>query len=94
MPTAFILLNTEIGAENRVFKALKDLEGVEFVHKLWGVYDIIAGITAKDKDKFKQIIVSGIEKIGSITSKLTIMVPENQITSPVEQNQFETPTLP
>jgi DNA-binding Lrp family transcriptional regulator len=94
MPTAFILLNTEIGAENRVFKALKDLEGVEFVHKLWGVYDIIAGINVEDKDKLKQIINSGTEKIGSITSKLTIMIPKNQITSSIEQSQFEIPTLP
>jgi hypothetical protein len=47
MPTAYILLNTEIGAENHVLKALKKIEGVEEAHTLWGIYDIIANVEAE-----------------------------------------------
>ena len=39
MPTAYILLNIEGGAENQVLKALKKIEGVKEAHSLWCVYD-------------------------------------------------------
>jgi DNA-binding Lrp family transcriptional regulator len=73
MPTAYVLLNTEIGAESQVLKALKKIEGVEDAHKLWGVYDIIAHVEAKSIDKLKFIINNRIEKIGKINSKLTMI---------------------
>jgi len=50
MPSAYILLNTEIGAENQVLKALKKIEGVEEAHNLWGVYDIIANVKADNME--------------------------------------------
>lgn len=62
MPTAYILLNTIIGAENQVLKALKKIEAVEEAHILWGVYDIIANIKADNMEKLKYIITKRIEK--------------------------------
>ena len=50
MPTAYVLLNTEIGAESQVLKDLKKIEGVEEAHNLWGVYDIIANIKAESME--------------------------------------------
>jgi DNA-binding Lrp family transcriptional regulator len=50
MPTAYILLNTEIGAENQVLKALKRIDGIEEVYSLWGVYDIIANIKTESME--------------------------------------------
>ncbi len=76
MPTAYILLNTEIGAENQVLKALKKIEGVEEAHNLWGVYDIIANVKADNMEKLKYIITKRIEKIGKINSKLTMIINE------------------
>ena len=70
MPTAYVLLNTEIGAENQVLKALKKIEGVEEAHYLWGVYDIIANIKADTMDKLKYIVNKRIGKISKINSKL------------------------
>ena len=46
MPTAYVLLNTEIGAEKQVLRALKEMDCVEEAYHLWGVYDIIANVTA------------------------------------------------
>ncbi len=74
MPTAFILLNTEIGAEAEVVKALKKVEGVETAFNLWGVYDIIASIRADSMDKLSFIINREIEKISKIHSKLTMII--------------------
>jgi DNA-binding Lrp family transcriptional regulator len=74
MPTAYVLLNTEIGAQNQVLKALKKIEGVEEAHNLWGVYDIIANIKAENVEKLKLIVTKEIAKIAKINSKLTMMI--------------------
>ena len=76
MPTAYVLLNTEIGAENQVLKALKKVEGVEEAHNLWGVYDIIANIKADTIEKLKYIVTKRIGKIGKINSKITMIITE------------------
>ena len=81
MPTAYILLNTEIGAENQVLKALKKIEGVEEAHSLWGVYDIIANVKADTMEKLKYIITKKIEKIEKINSKFTMIINEKRPTN-------------
>ena len=77
MPTAYILVNTEIGAEKQVLEALKRIQGVEEVHSLWGVYDIIANVSADSAEELKNILTTQIEKISKINSKLTMMIGEN-----------------
>ncbi len=91
MPTAYILLNTEIGAEKQVLRALKKVEGVKEVHNLWGVYDLIVNIKADSLDELKQIITQKIEKIGKINSKLTMITTEKLPTLFQEQVLFENP---
>ncbi len=89
MPTAYILLNTEIGSENHVLSALKKIEGVQEAHSLWGVYDIIAHIKAESMEKLKCIITKRIEKIGKLNSKLTMIIDEKTIAPTQEQVFFE-----
>ena len=76
MPTAYVLLNTEIGAENQVLRALKEMDCVEEAYHLWGVYDIIANITANNMNELKDIITNRIDRIGQINSKLTMIVSD------------------
>jgi DNA-binding Lrp family transcriptional regulator len=93
MPTAYVLVNTEIGSEKQVLRALKKVEGVEEAHNLWGVYDLIVNVKADSLDELKQIITQKIEKIGKITSKLTMIITENPPTSFQEQVLFENPVI-
>lgn len=76
VPTAYVLLNTEIGAEAEVVKALKKVEGVESAFNLWGVYDIIASVKADSMDSLSHIINSRIDKIDKVHSKLTMIISE------------------
>jgi DNA-binding Lrp family transcriptional regulator len=89
MPTAYVLLNTEIGAENQVLKALKKIKGVEEAHHLWGVYDIIANIEAESMEKLKYIIAMRIGKISKINTKLTMIINEKAPTALTEHMFFE-----
>ena len=80
MPTAYVLVNTEIGSEKQVLRALKKVEGVEEAHNLWGVYDLIVNVKADSIGELKQIITQKIEKIGKINSKLTMVITEKSPT--------------
>ena len=93
MPSAFILVNTEIGAEKQVLKALKRIQGVEEAHNLWGVYDIIANVSAGSMEELKYIITSQIEKISRINSKLTMLINERPQNRVREQMIFENPLI-
>jgi DNA-binding Lrp family transcriptional regulator len=87
MPTAYVLLTTEIGAEKHVLNALKRIEGIQEAHSLWGVYDIIAQFKTEDMENLKQIITKRIGRIGKVNSKLTMIISENQNIQPTLQEQ-------
>lgn len=89
MPTAYVLLNTEIGAEKQVLNALRKIDGVEEAHHLWGVYDIIANVKAESMETLKLIVTKRIQKIGKINSKLTMIITDNPQTMTQEQMIFE-----
>jgi DNA-binding Lrp family transcriptional regulator len=88
MLTAYVLLNTEIGAENQVLTALKKIEGVREAYNLLGVYDIIANVKADNIKKLEDIVTKKIEKIGKINSKLTMIISEKPQTALQEQVIF------
>jgi DNA-binding Lrp family transcriptional regulator len=95
MPTAYVLLNTEIGAESQVLKALRKIEGIEEAHNLWGVYDIIASVRADSMEELRNIITKRFSQIGRINSKLTMIItdkPRPTLEQQVffEQNSMET----
>ncbi len=89
MPTAFVLLNTEIGAENQVLSALRKIEGVEEAHNLWGVYDIIANVKAESMERLRYIITKKIGQIGRINTKLTMIITDRPQPTLEEQVFFE-----
>jgi DNA-binding Lrp family transcriptional regulator len=93
LPTAYILINTEIGNEKQVLKALRKVEGVEEAHSLWGVYDLIANVKADTLNDLKHIITEKIEKIAKVNSKLTMIVSERPQVIVQEQVLFENPLI-
>jgi DNA-binding Lrp family transcriptional regulator len=76
MPTAYVLVNTEIGSEADVLKDLKKVEGVEEAFAVYGVYDIIARVRAESMDKLKEIVTWRIRRLDKVRSTLTMIVVE------------------
>jgi len=77
MPIAFVLINAEIGSEEEVLKSLKEVEGVEEAHAVYGVYDIIAKIRADTMDKLKEVVTWHIRRLNKVRSTLTMIVVES-----------------
>ena len=82
MPTAYILLNSDLGSDEEIISKIKELlsnDNVQYeVQGVYGVYDIIVKITSKSVDDIRSIITDQIRKINKVHSTLTMMVIEEQ----------------
>lgn len=76
MPTAFVLINTEIGAESEVLTALRKVKGVDEANAVYGVYDVVAKITADTMDKLKETVTWHVRRLDKVRSTLTMIVIE------------------
>ncbi|OLS21905.1 MAG: hypothetical protein HeimC2_31810 [Candidatus Heimdallarchaeota archaeon LC_2] len=73
MVVAFILINSEINADDELLKDLKKLPEVEFVYLVFGIYDLIVKINAKDMDDLKNRILKNFRVINNIRSSMTMI---------------------
>jgi len=76
LPSAFVLINAEIGSEDEVLKQLKALQNVKESYVVYGVYDIVAKVTAETMDKLKEIVTWKIRRLDKVRSTLTMIVVE------------------
>lgn len=76
MPKAFVLLNTDVSAENEVLEELQSYEEVVNANLVYGVYDIIAEVESDSFDDIKQGILEQIRSIEKIRSTVTMIVAE------------------
>jgi DNA-binding Lrp family transcriptional regulator len=78
MPMAFVLINTEIGSENEVLDDLKKIEAVKEAYMVYGVYDVVAKVSANTMDKLKEIVTWHVRRLDKVRSTLTMIVIEGQ----------------
>jgi DNA-binding Lrp family transcriptional regulator len=78
MPTAYVLLNCDLGSEGDILKKIKQVpEVIEVIH-VSGVYDIIVRISSDNMDKLREIIKLNIKKIDKVRSTITMVVTDGQ----------------
>ncbi|EPA06821.1 Lrp/AsnC ligand binding domain-containing protein [Candidatus Nitrosarchaeum limnium] len=82
MPTAYVLLNSDLGSDESIIADIKRIlanEEMSYeVQGVYGVYDIVLKLSSNDAEKLRSIITNKIRKIGKIQSTLTMMVIEEQ----------------
>jgi DNA-binding Lrp family transcriptional regulator len=78
MPTSYVLINCELGAESTIIKQLRRTPQVVEVCKVDGSYDMIAKITADRVDKVREVISLKIRGIEQIKNIVTLIAMEEQ----------------
>lgn len=78
MAIAYVLINCDLGSEESVIDALKDIDDVKEVHGTFGAYDIIAKVEGKKVETLRETITWKIRKIDRIRSTLTLMGIDGQ----------------
>lgn len=74
MPNGMVLLNSEIGSESKVLDDLVKLDEVERAYLIYGVYDILAEVTADTMEELQAIITGKVRLIPGVRSTLTLVV--------------------
>jgi len=77
MPIAFVLINTDSGAEREIVNEIKKMKEVKEGYAIYGTYDVIAKVEADTMDKLKDTISSKIRGLNKIKSTLTTIVMED-----------------
>jgi DNA-binding Lrp family transcriptional regulator len=75
MPTAYVLINYDIGTEEKFLDKLKNMPGAMEVSEVNGVYDIVVKIASQSLDDLKDTITQ-IRTIDTIRSTMTLIVIE------------------
>ncbi len=77
MPTAFVLINAEIGSEEDVLAELKKMKNIREAYVVYGVYDIVAKVESESMDKLKESITWNVRRLDKVRSTLTMIVVES-----------------
>jgi len=77
MPSAYILISSDVGSEENIIKEIRGLDNVK-VEGTYGVYDMIVKVESNSMEELKNTITSKIRKIPQVRSTITLMVIEGQ----------------
>jgi DNA-binding Lrp family transcriptional regulator len=78
MASAFVLINTEIGSESEVLDQLKKIDSVEESYMVYGVYDVVAKVSADTMEKLKEIVTWKVRRLDKVRATLTMIIIEGQ----------------
>lgn len=83
MPTAYVLLNSDLGSDDTIISKVKEIldneENVKYeIQGVYGVYDIVLKISSENTENLRAVITNKIRKIDKVQSTLTMMVIEEQ----------------
>ena len=83
MPTAYVLLNSDLGSDETIISKVKEIldkeENIKYeVQGVYGVYDIVLKVSSDNSEKLRGVITHKIRKIAKVQSTLTMMVIEEQ----------------
>ena len=81
MPTAYVLLNSDLGTDVSIITEIKQIlaeENVEHeIRGVYGVYDIVLKISSNNAEKLRAIITNRIRKISRFFCNFTMNFSPN-----------------
>jgi DNA-binding Lrp family transcriptional regulator len=78
MPSAYVLVNAEIGFEGEVLKDIRKIPNVKEAYVVYGVYDIVAKVDAGTMDELKEVVAWKIRRLDKVRSTLTMIIVEGK----------------
>lgn len=76
MTTAFVLINVEAKKEDDVYQILLNTDEIEGIRQVFGQYDIIARIQAKDLQELRRFIIDKIRNVHGVMSTNTLIISD------------------
>ena len=73
-PTAFVMINAEIGEEEKVLEYLKKDLKVDEAYIVYGVYDLVARVSSNSMKDLKYMVINQIRQAKGVRSTLTMVI--------------------
>ncbi len=73
MAGAYVLINTEVGQEEKVLEQIRALSSVKQAYMAYGTYDLICKLETSDMTSLKNTILTNIRQIEHIESTITLV---------------------
>jgi DNA-binding Lrp family transcriptional regulator len=77
MPTAFVMINTELGSEKEVLDEIRKIDEIKESCIVYGIHDIAAKIGADTMDKLNEI-VTWVRSLDNIRATITLILIEEK----------------
>ena len=74
MPRAFVLVNVESGAEEKVLAQLRTIGAVEEAFVTYGVYDLVVRVKADTMNELKETVTNKMRTANQVRSTLTLIM--------------------
>ncbi len=78
METIFVLITCEVGTTDKVIKKLQMMDEIKEVIPVWGLFDVVAKVSASTKEELRDAIRKKIRTTDNIRKTMSLMVIESQ----------------
>lgn len=72
----FVLIKIAVGDEDDAYEKLKDVEGIEGIHFVYGEYDMVIIIKERDSTKLRDIIMKQVRSVRGIIDTTTLVAAD------------------
>ena len=76
MITCFILIRVEANKEDEVYDSLAKVKQIEGIREVFGEYDMIARIEAKNLKEMRSIIISQVRSVPGVLATTTLITSD------------------
>jgi len=77
MPSAFIIINCDLGSEEAVLKEIVQLDGVKEVKRVSGIYELVVEVESDSAEALKELIKGKIRSIPRVRSTVSLLVTKS-----------------
>jgi DNA-binding Lrp family transcriptional regulator len=72
----FVLVKIAVGEEDTSYQTLKEIEGIESIHFVYGEYDMVLVIHERDSTKLRDIIMKSIRSVEGVIDTTTLVAAD------------------
>jgi len=70
---AYVLINCDLGSEDKIISDLRKLEHIKDAVGTFGAYDMVAKVEAETSEQLRETVTWKIRKMDKVRSTLTLM---------------------
>jgi Lrp/AsnC family transcriptional regulator for asnA, asnC and gidA len=72
----FVLIKIAVGDEDDAYEKLKNVDGIDGIHFVYGEYDMVIIIKERDSTKLRDIIMKQVRSVRGIIDTTTLVAAD------------------